>query len=169
LRHSVSRSPGSGRAAPRRRKPRVAPDTPRERIVLDCGEDCPHCGGPLRLVGEDVSEILDLIAAKLKVVETTRQKKSCRRCERITQPEAPSRPIPRAMVGPALLAWILVSKFDDHLPSVIGRVWSMAMTVQRAGPYFCPWSARRHKMRTVEVGMLLNSTSASRRPWANSS
>lgn len=103
-------------AEPRRRKPRVVPDTPRERIVLDPGEDCPQCGGPLRLVGEDVTEILDLIAAKLKVVEIARQKKSCRRCERITQPDAPSRPIPRAMVGPALLAWILVSKFDDHLP-----------------------------------------------------
>lgn len=114
---SASATPqASTPAEPRRRKPRVAPGTPRERIVLDPGEDCPHCGGPLRLIGEDVSEILDLIAAKLKVVETARQKKSCRRCERITQPEAPSRPIPRAMVGPALLAWILVSKFDDHLP-----------------------------------------------------
>ena len=74
----------SAPAEPRRRKPRVAPDTPRERIVLDPGEDCPHCGGPLRLVGEDVSEILDRIAAKLKLVEVARQKKSCRRCERIT-------------------------------------------------------------------------------------
>jgi hypothetical protein len=53
--------------------------------------------------------------------------------------------------------------------SVIGRVWSMAMSVQRAGPCFCPWSARRHKMRTVEVGMLLNSTSASIEPWVNAS
>jgi transposase len=101
---------------PRRRKPRATPATPRERIVLDPGEDCPQCGGSLRLIGEDVSEILDLIAAKLKVVETARLKKSCRRCEQISQPDAPSRPIPRAMVGPALLAWILVSKFDDHLP-----------------------------------------------------
>ena len=99
-----------------RRQPRVTPTTPRERIVLDPGEDCPRCGGPLRLVGEDVSEILELIAAKLKVVETARLKKSCRRGEKITQPAAPSRPIPRAMAGPALLAHILVAKFDDHLP-----------------------------------------------------
>jgi len=42
----------------RRGKPRVAADTPRERIVLDPGNDCPNCGGPLRLIGEDVSEIL---------------------------------------------------------------------------------------------------------------
>ena len=43
-------------------------------------------------------------------------KKSCRRCEKIAQEPAPSRPIPRGMAGPALLAHILVAKFDDHLP-----------------------------------------------------
>lgn len=101
---------------PRRRKPLMAEGTPRERIVLDPGEDCPHCGGTLRLVGEDVSDILELIAARLKVIETARLKKSCRRCEKITQLPAPSRPIPRSMVGPGLLAYVLVSKFDDHLP-----------------------------------------------------
>jgi transposase len=101
---------------PRRRKPLVAEGTSRERIVLDPGDDCPHCGGTLRLVGEDVSEILELISAKLKLIETARLKKSCRRCEKITQLPAPSRPIPRSMVGPGLLAHVLVSKFDDHLP-----------------------------------------------------
>ena len=101
---------------PRRRKPLVAEGTPRERIVLDPGDDCPECGGTLRLIGEDVSEILELISAKLKVIETARLKKSCRRCEKITQLPAPSRPIPRSMAGPGLLAHVLVSKFDDHLP-----------------------------------------------------
>lgn len=100
----------------RRRKPRVSEDTPRERIVLDPGDDCPHCGGSLRLIGEDVSEILEFISAKLKLVETARLKKTCRRCEKITQMPAPSRPVPRGMAGPGLLAYILVSKYDDHLP-----------------------------------------------------
>lgn len=105
------------RAAPRRRgKPRIAAATPRERIVLDPGERCPDCGGTLRLVGEDVAEILDLIAAQLKVIETVRLKKSCRRCERIVQPAAPTRPVSRSMAGPGLLAHILVAKYDDHLP-----------------------------------------------------
>lgn len=100
----------------RRGKPRVADHAPRERIVLDPGDRCPECGGILRLIGEDVSEILDFIAAKLKVVETARLKKSCRSCENIVQPPAPTRPIRRGMFGPGLLAHILVSKFDDHLP-----------------------------------------------------
>lgn len=100
----------------RRGKPRIADGTPRERIVLDPGEQCPSCGGALRLVGEDVSEILDFIAAKLKVIETVRLKKSCRCCEAMVQPPAPTRPVARGMAGPGLLAHILVAKYDDHLP-----------------------------------------------------
>jgi len=99
-----------------RRRPKVSPGTPRERRELDPGHDCPDCGGQLRIVGEDVSELLDMIAAQLKVIEIVRIKKSCRRCEKIVQDPAPSRPIPRSMAGPSLLAFILVSKFDDHLP-----------------------------------------------------
>ncbi len=99
-----------------RRRPKVSEDTPRERRELDPGNNCPDCGGDLRVVGEDVSELLDMIAAQLKVIEIARVKKSCRRCEKIVQEPAPSRPIPRSMAGPSLLAFILVSKFDDHVP-----------------------------------------------------
>ena len=112
-----AQDPPAERKLPSRRgKIKVAPGTERERIVLDPGASCPECGGALRLVGEDVSEILDFISAKLKVVETARLKKSCRRCERIVQPPAPTRPVARGMAGPGLLAHILVSKYDDYLP-----------------------------------------------------
>ena len=110
-------TPSVEKTEPRRRgKPRVDAATPRERIVLDPGDHCPQFGEPLRLLGEDVSEILDYIAAKLKVVETVRLKKSCRCCEKVVQTPAPTRPIYRGMFGPSLIAHILVSKFDDHLP-----------------------------------------------------
>lgn len=99
-----------------RRRPRVSESTPRERRELDPGHDCPDCGGDLRVVGEDVSEILDMIAAQLKVIQIARLKKSCRRCEKMVQMPAPSRPIPGSMAGAGLLAYTLVSKFDDHLP-----------------------------------------------------
>jgi transposase len=101
---------------PSRRRPRVSEFTPRERRELDPGRCCPDCGGELRLVGEDVSEMLDMIAAQLKVVQIARPKKSCRQCERMVQVPAPSRPIPGSMAGASLLAYILVSKYDDHLP-----------------------------------------------------
>jgi transposase len=99
-----------------RRRPRVSEATPRERRELDPGPCCPDCGGELRTVGEDVSEILDMVVAQLKVIEIARPKKSCRRCEKMVQAPAPSRPIPGSMASAALLAYILVSKFDDHLP-----------------------------------------------------
>jgi transposase len=98
-----------------RRRPRVSDETLRERRELDPGTCCPDCGGDLRVVGEDVSELLDMIAARMKVVQIARIKKSCRRCERMVQEPAPSRPIPGSMAGPNLLAHVLVSKFDDHL------------------------------------------------------
>lgn len=99
-----------------RRRPRVSDKAVRERRELDPGSCCPECGGELRLVGEDASEILDMIAAQMKVIQVARLKKSCRCCEKIVQVPAPSRPIPGSMAGAGLLAYILVSKFDDHLP-----------------------------------------------------
>ena len=99
-----------------RRRPRISKDAPRERRELDPGDSCPDCGGDLRTLGEDASEMIDMIAAQLKVIEIARIKKSCRRCEKIVQEPAPNRPIPRSMAGPGLLAYILTSKFDDHVP-----------------------------------------------------
>lgn len=111
----ASTSNGTNERKPRRR-PRVSDATPRERRELDPGTCCPDCGGDLRLVGEDVSDMLDLIAAQLRVLQIARLKKSCRRCEKMVQEPAPSRPIPGSMASAALLAYILVSKYDDHLP-----------------------------------------------------
>lgn len=114
----TAKAPSGGEADRKkpRRRPRVSESTPRERRELDPGDSCPDCGGDLRVVGEDVSELLDMITAQLKVIEIARVKKSCRRCETMVQSPAPSRPIPGSMAGPGLLAHILVSKFDDHLP-----------------------------------------------------
>ena len=72
-----------------RRRPRVSANAVRERRELDPGTCCPDCGGDLRLVGEDVSEVLDMIAAQMKVIEIARLKKSCRRCEKMVQVPAP--------------------------------------------------------------------------------
>ena len=91
-----------------RRRPRVSEATPRERREIDPGSSCPDCGGELRLVGEDVSEMLDMIAAQLRVIEIARLKKSCRCCEKMVQVPAPSRPIPGSMASANLLAYMLV-------------------------------------------------------------
>jgi transposase len=110
-------APPPSTSRPRRRgKPVLTEHVLTERRTLDPGSHCPDCGGELRHVGEDVSEILDLVAAQLKKIEIARPKKSCRKCEAMVQTPAPTRPVARGMAGPGLLAHILVSKYDDHLP-----------------------------------------------------
>ncbi len=79
-------------------------------------QTCPDCGGALRHLGEDVSEVLEYVPASFKVIRQVRPKLSCTRCERIVQQPAPSRPITRGLAGPGLLAHVLVSKYGDHLP-----------------------------------------------------
>ena len=77
---------------------------------------CPECGATLRRIGEDVAEMLEYVPANFKVVRHVRPKLACAQCERIVQLPAPSRPIARGLVGPGLLAHILVAKYADHLP-----------------------------------------------------
>jgi len=82
-----------------RRKPARRPlpeHLPRERIVYPAPLVCPCCGdGRLRKIGEDVTEMLELIPRQWKVIQHVREKFSCRACEAITQPPAPSHPIAR--------------------------------------------------------------------------
>jgi transposase len=77
---------------------------------------CPECGGAMRTLGEDVSEMLEYIPERYKVIRHVRPKLSCIRCQRIVQAPAASRPIARGLAGPGMLAHVLVSKYADHLP-----------------------------------------------------
>src|SRR6185437_11092 len=90
-----------------RKKPVRAPlpaHLPRERVVVPAPRSCPCCGGKLVKLGEDVTETLEVVPRQWKVVQTVREKFTCRRCERITQPPAPFHPIARARAGASLLA-----------------------------------------------------------------
>ncbi len=69
---------------------------PREvRTYLPKQEACPDCGGKLKHLGEDVSEMLEIESIRFKVIRQVRPKLAC---------------------APGLLAHVLVSKFGDHLP-----------------------------------------------------
>jgi transposase len=90
---------------------------PREvRTHLPKQQACPDCGGELRKLGEDVSEVLERIPSRFQVIRHVRVKLACACCDRIVQAAAPSRPIERGIAGPGLLAHVLVSKYADHLP-----------------------------------------------------
>jgi transposase len=102
-----------------RKKPVRAPlpaHLPRERVVVPAPPCCPCCGGKLVKLGEDVTETLEVVPRQWKVIQTVREKFSCRLCEKITQPPAPFHVIPRARAGANLLAMILYAKFGDHQP-----------------------------------------------------
>ena len=90
-----------------RRRPKRKPfpeHLPRERVVVEAPASCGCCGSE-RLVklGEDVTETLEVIPRRWKVVQTVREKFSCRDCEGISQPPAPFHPVPRGWAGPSLL------------------------------------------------------------------
>jgi transposase len=89
---------------------------PRERVVIPAPIACPCCGGKLAKLGEDVTETLEVVPRHWKVIQTVREKFTCRSCEKITQPPAPFHVIARARAGASLLAMILCAKFGDHQP-----------------------------------------------------
>jgi hypothetical protein len=63
------------------RKP-FAEQLPRERVVIAAPDSCPCCGsGRLSKLGEDITETLEVIPRRWKVIQTVREKFSCRDCE----------------------------------------------------------------------------------------
>jgi transposase len=112
-----SAAPASS-TAPNKPARRPLPDAlPRiTRVHAPKHEVCPDCGGKLRPLGEDVSEILEYVPGHFEAIRVVRPKLSCTCCERIIQEPAPSRPIDRGLAGPGLLAHVLVAKYSDHLP-----------------------------------------------------
>jgi len=102
-------------------------DLPRQRIVHDLPEDeklCPCCGKMRQVIGEETSEQLEYVPAKLTVLQHVRLKYACRDCEQnaapdgpqITVAEKPLSPIEKGLAGPGLLSYVMVSKYGDHLP-----------------------------------------------------
>jgi transposase len=111
--------PTSASVEPARRKPvrRPLPDSlPRDVVEHAAPCACPKCGGALRPLGEDVTEVLDYVPACFRVIRHVRPKLSCRSCESIAQAPVPSLPIQRGLATPALLAHVLVAKYADHCP-----------------------------------------------------
>ena len=83
---------------------RPLPDhLPRETVMHPTVCTCPRCGGALRRLGEDVTEVLDYRPASFRVIRHVRPKFTCRVCETITQAPAPSLPIRRGRASAALL------------------------------------------------------------------
>jgi transposase len=107
-------------AAFERKKPVRKPfpeHLPRERVIVEAPTSCTCCGSD-RIVkmGEDITETLEVVPRQWKVIQTVREKFTCRACEKISQAPAPFHPIPRGWAGPSLLAMIIYEKYGQHQP-----------------------------------------------------
>jgi transposase len=104
---------------------RLPADLPREPKIIDLPEDqkpCPCCGKMRTCIGQEISEKLDYVPAKVKVIQTIRPKYACCDCDaqgdgaQIAIAELPSSPIEKGLAAPGLLSAVIVGKYSDHLP-----------------------------------------------------
>jgi transposase len=111
---------------------RPLPDLlPRVEVIHDLPESekiCPHDGTPLKHIGDDVSEQLDVIPATVQVLRNVRRKYACPCCEgHVVRAPLPPQPIPRSIASPGLLAYVCTAKYVDALPlhrqeAILGRL-----------------------------------------------
>ena len=90
----------------------------REQVIHDLSDaekQC-QCGNYLTKIGEDKSETLEFIPAKLKVVEHITPKYTCRGCETVKAAKKPGSPIQKCMAGTSLIVDVIIKKYDHHLP-----------------------------------------------------
>jgi transposase len=104
---------------------RLPDHLPRIEIEHDLSEaekKCPACGEARSRIGQEVSEQLEYLPASFKIYKHIRHKYACRRCEQegynpnIRAASPPSQPIDKGLPGPGLLAYLVTSKWADHLP-----------------------------------------------------
>ncbi len=158
---SMKPSPVANDAAVEKRssKRKPFPETlPRETVkYMPQATCCPDCGGQFKPLGEDVSEMLEYVPASFKVIRHVRPKLACVHCDHIAQADAPPRPIPRGMAGPALLAHMLVGKFCDHCvlrtrPPLFR--WKRCFTKDEGRPLevgLQEQASNRHKLRALRA------------------
>ena len=88
-----------------------------EQVLEPDTTACPCCAGRLHKIGEDVSEVLDVIPAILRVLRTIRPKYACRGCtDGVVQAKVLPRLIESGMASTALVSHVVVSKFAWYLP-----------------------------------------------------
>lgn len=123
------------------RKPLPA-NLPRKQVIHDLPESeklCP-CGCMLTKIGEETSEQLDYIPATLQVIQNIRYKYACKSCEdTVRRAPVPATPLPRSNATAGLLAEIITSKFEDHLPlDRQSKIWAR-LGIDISTTTLCNW------------------------------
>jgi len=114
----VAKPPGKEHKKARRNIGALPKQLPRcEQVLEPEATACPCCQGQLHKIGEDVSEVLDIIPAILRVLRTIRPKYGCRSCtDGVVQAKVLPRLIESGMASTALVSHVVVSKFAWYLP-----------------------------------------------------
>jgi transposase len=131
---------------------RLPTDLPRQKIVHDLPEDekpCPCCGKMRHVIGQEISEQLDYVPAKLTVIEHVRLTYACRHCEQTTAEggsqvitaDKPASPIEKGLAAPGLLSYVIVSKYADHLPLYRLETILERHGIEIARSTMCDWAA----------------------------
>ena len=140
---------------------RLPGDLPRQKIVHDLPEaekPCPCCGRMRHVIGQEISEQLDYVPAKLTVLEHVRLKYACRHCEQtaaeggsqVVTADKPASPIEKGLAAPGLLSYVIVSKYGDHLP--LHRLERILERhgIEIARSTMCDWAAQcAHLLRPL--------------------
>jgi transposase len=132
---------------------RLPANLERRQVIHDLPEEekpCPCCGKMRHVIGRETSEQLDYVPAKLAVIEHVRLKYACPACEanaapggpQIATAEKPLSPIEKGLAAPGLLAYVIVSKYGDHLP--LHRLEKILQRhgIEIARSTMCDWAAQ---------------------------
>jgi transposase len=102
---------------PRRARFEHLPHIRIEHDLTEAEKTCSCCGTPKVRIGEDESRELEFIPARLEVRVHVLPKYACSKCrDGVASPPVPPKPTPGGLAGPGLAAFVVVSKFADHLP-----------------------------------------------------
>ncbi|MDH5580787.1 MAG: IS66 family transposase [Bdellovibrionales bacterium] len=104
----------------KKRRTRIPDSLPRIEKFIDLPDEekvCPHDGSSLKEIGEEISEQLEIIPAKIQVIKTIRKKYACPCCdEGLKTAPHEAQLLPKTMATPSLIAYIIIAKFADALP-----------------------------------------------------
>ena len=131
--------------SPRVRKP-FPKDLKRVQKRIMPSDACTDCGGSFRELGADVMDELEYVPGHYIVNQIIRPRLACTCCEKVTQAEMPSRPIPKSFVGPALMAHILCCKYGYHLPLYRQSQMFENQGIDLSGSLLASWVGKSTKL-----------------------
>ena len=84
--------------------------------LIDEEKKCVKCGSQMHAIGEDKTKKLIYIPATVKLIEHVYPKYACRSCDTIKMQKREEGPIPKSMATSSLIAEIIISKYERHIP-----------------------------------------------------